>query len=118
MRAWARAGALENSDTGRDGSVTAAPRTAACKSCSDYYNTRTFGLCYQREKNKRNQQETKFINVSDASCPFWPDVPCLSFRFEFLSIVFMGLHLFLVEVPTVPAKTNILTTVKALDILG
>ena len=67
---------------------------------------------------ERKTKVTKFINVSDASCPFWPDVPCLSFRFEFLSIVFMGLHLFLVEVPTVPAKMNILTTVKALDLLG
>ena len=40
------------------------------------------------------------------------------FRVEFLSIVFMGLHLFLVELSKVRAKMTILTTVKALDLFG
>ena len=84
-------------------------------SCSIHLITQGHSACVTKE---RTTKDTNFINVSDASCPFWPDVPCLSFRFEFLSIVFMGLHLFLVEVPTVPAKMNILTTVKALDLLG
>ena len=39
-------------------------------------------------------------------------------RAKFVSIVFIDLHVFLLEVPTVPAKVTSLTTVKALNLLG
>ena len=39
-------------------------------------------------------------------------------RVHFVSIVFMGLYHLLLEVPTVPAKVTIFTTVKALKLLG
>ena len=68
---------------------------------------------------RREQQKTPILLMSVMPLAHFGVVFLVFiFRAEILSIVFMGLHLFLVELSKVRAKMTILTTVKALDLLG